>query len=158
MRSSGFNAGENHMRTRFAVPMGVALSMALLGACSKPAATETAAATTDAAANTAAATTDAAAGATDAAAGATDAGGAVSPPPSPGNDAVNANANKDETALAAGSNSFTEGQARGHLENGGYTDVSALAKTDNGLWVGKAKKAGKTMDVSVDFKGAISAK
>lgn len=85
-------------------------------------------------------------------------GGAVSAPQAPGNGAVNADANKNDASQTPGSNSFTETQAREHLKNAGYSDVSGLTKTADGLWMGKAAKGGKTMDVSVDFKGAISAK
>ena len=129
---------ENLMQLVPGVAIGAALSLALLGGCSKPA---------DTAADTAAATSDAAAP-----------GGVVSAPPSPQNDAVNTDANTTETIPSEGSNSFTEGQARGHIENAGYADVTGLTKTADGMWTGRATKAGKTTDVSVDFKGAVTAK
>lgn len=129
-----------------------AVSLALLAACSKPAAEETAAATENAAADASAATAATADAATD---GAMAPGGAVSPPAA--NDAVDTNAASDPAPSAA-SNSFTEGQARGHIENAGYSDVTGLAKTPDGLWTAKAKKGGKTMDVALDFKGAVTAK
>jgi hypothetical protein len=136
-------------------PLAVAATLALLAGCSKPA-TDTANQTANAASDTAATATDTAASA---AGGATDAGGAVSPAPSSaGNDAVNTDANKTEQAQAAASNSFTEGQAKGHIENAGYTDVSGLTKTPEGMWTGTAKKGGKTVSVSVDFKGAVTTK
>lgn len=145
------------MRTRTVAIISMVMAAGALGACSKPAdtAAEVPAATADAAANGANATADAAGMA---AGGAMDAGGAVSPPNSPQNDAVNADGNATEATQTAGSNSFTEGQAKGHLENAGYTEVTGLAKTPDGMWTGSAKKGGKTMTVSVDFKGAISAK
>ena len=40
----------------------------------------------------------------------------------------------------------------------GYTGVTALTQDTQGLWQGKAKKGGKLMTVSIDYKGAISAK
>lgn len=142
------------MRTRTVAIIGMAMAAGALGACSKPAA-DTAVEAQATTANAAAAGADATAMA---AGGAMDAGGAVSPPNSPQNDAVNADGNATETTQTAGSNSFTEGQAKGHLENAGYTEVTGLAKTPDGMWTGSAKKGGKTMTVSVDFKGAISAK
>jgi hypothetical protein len=142
-------------------PIGVAMALGLLGACSKPAsqtAADTADATTGAAATAGDAASNAAATTADAAAGVAAPGGAVSAPASPQNDAVNSDANVNDTSQTPGSNSFTESQAKSHIESAGYTDVSTLTKTADGLWIGKAKKAGKTMDVSLDFKGAVTAK
>ena len=45
-----------------------------------------------------------------------------------------------------------------YLLRSGYTDVSNLVKTSDGLWTAKAMKAGKPVNVAVDFKGAVSAK
>lgn len=142
------------MRTALSIPMGAALAALLLTACAKPV-DKTAAAAAD---TTATAADSAAMNTTEAAGGAADAGGAVSPPQSPQNDAINADANKTETTQTPGSNSFTEGQARGHIEHAGYSNVTGLTKTPDGMWVGKAMKGGKTMDVSVDFKGAVTTK
>ncbi|WP_421935020.1 hypothetical protein [Phenylobacterium sp.] len=129
------------MRTALGALTGAALTLALLGACSKPA-SETAADTSNAAA--------------DASANAAAPGGAVSPPTA--NDAVDAGATASDAMPEAASNSFTEDQAKGHIENAGYTDVTGLAKSADGIWTAKAKKDGKTMDVSLDFKGAVTAK
>jgi hypothetical protein len=126
------------MHKHLALPIAAVLSLSVLSACSKP--------TSEVAADTSAAT----------AANATDAGGAVSPPEA--NGAVNADANRNATDTAAASNSFTEGQAKGHIENAGYTEVSDLMKTSDGLWTAKAKKDGKPVDVAVDFKGAVTVK
>lgn len=136
------------MRLRTSAPLMAAATLALLAAaCSKPA--ETAGDTASAAGDNASM----------AASGATAAGGAISPPPSDGqNDAVNTDTNKSQQDLAAGSNSFTEGQAKGHIENAGYTEVTGLTKTPDGMWTGKAKKDGATVDVAVDFKGAVTSK
>ena len=134
------------MNIRTAALTGAALSMSLLAACGKPAETP------------AQATADATAATANAAGGVTDPGGAVSPAPANGNEAVNADGNMADASQSAASNSFTEDQARGHIEKAGYGEVGALTKTADGMWTGKAKKDGKTMDVSVDFKGAVSAK
>ena len=133
------------MKSSWATPMAIAAACLLATACSKPA--------DKAAADATATTTDAAA---TAAAGPTDPGGAVSPPAA--NGAVNTDANTTETATSAASSSFTEGQAKGHIEHAGYTDVTGLTKTADGLWTGMAKKDGKSVSVSVDFKGAVTAK
>jgi hypothetical protein len=127
----------SHLIPTLALSMSAAL---LVAACQKPA-SQTA---TDATATAAAAPADAA-----------QAGGAVSP--AQPNGAVNADANRTTADAASASNSFTEGQAKGHIENAGYTDVSDLQKTKDGLWVATAKKDGKSVGVTVDFKGAVTA-
>jgi hypothetical protein len=146
------------MNNKAALLLSVAIGFGALAACSKPAsdsAANASATVADSASDAANATAGATANATD---GAMSAGGAVSPPNSPQNDAVNPDTNKTEATQTPGSNSFTEGQAKGHIENAGYTDVTGLTKTPEGLWTGSAKKDGKTVHVSVDFKGAVSAK
>jgi len=129
------------MKSNLILPLGMAFSVTLLAAaCQKPA-TQTAADATSAAAA--------------APANATDAGGAVSPAAS--NGAVNTDANKTNPDVAAASNSFTESEAKGHIENAGYTDVTGLQKTADGLWTATAKKGGKSVGVTLDFKGAVTA-
>ncbi|MFI4964535.1 MAG: hypothetical protein ACHP9T_04125 [Caulobacterales bacterium] len=147
------------MKSALLAPVGLTLSLVLLAACQKPAsqtATDAGAATANAAANTADAASNAAQDTTNASASAAAPGGVVSPPQA--NGAINTDANKTSTDAAAGSNSFTEGQAKGHIENAGYTDVTNLMKTPDGMWTASAKKGGKTMSVAVDFKGAVTAK
>ncbi|WP_340644085.1 hypothetical protein [Phenylobacterium sp.] len=129
------------MRKTLVALTGAALTLALMGACSKPA-SETAADTSNAA--------------VDAGANVAAPGGAVSPPAA--NDAIDTGATASDTAPEAASNSFTEGQARGHIESAGYTGVTGLTKGADGLWTAKAMKDGKTMDVSLDFKGAVTAR
>lgn len=76
----------------------------------------------------------------------------------PGNNAVNSPNTNNSSAPVSGANSFTEGQARERIASVGYTDVSELKKDANGVWRGKAKRGGKTMDVSLDFQGNINPK
>lgn len=129
------------MKPTLILPLGMAVSMTLLAAaCQKPASQSTADATAAAAA---------------APANATDPGGVVSP--AQPNGAVNADANKTNPDVATASNSFTEGQAKGHIENAGYSDVTGLQKTADGLWTATAKKGGKSVGVTLDFKGAVTA-
>ncbi|HXA39930.1 MAG TPA: hypothetical protein VNW53_13100 [Phenylobacterium sp.] len=135
------------MKSLSTAPIAAAIALSLLGACSKPA---TPVADTANAANTATAN------AADATANAASGGGVVSPPQS--NGAVNTDANKTSADVASASNSFTQGQAKGHIENAGYTDVGNLVKTPDGMWTATAKMSGKPVSVTVDFKGAVTAK
>lgn len=129
---------------KFSPALIVVLPLAMLAACSKPAEAPTTTATE------ATTSSDAAPGST------ADQGGAVSGPQA--NGAVNTDANATNADVASASNSFTEGQAKGHIENAGYSDVTALAKSPDGLWTANAKKDGKSVDVTLDFKGAVTAK
>ena len=74
----------------------------------------------------------------------------------PGNNAVNSSDHNNSNAPVAGRNSFTEGQAKSKIEGAGYSNVSGLKKDDNGVWRGKADKAGTKADVSVDFQGNVN--
>jgi opacity protein-like surface antigen len=58
-------------------------------------------------------------------------------------------------APAAGANSFTEAQAKSRIEKAGYTNVSGLSKDKDGIWKGKASKAGRSVDVGVDYQGNV---
>jgi hypothetical protein len=60
-------------------------------------------------------------------------------------------------APVAGANSFTEGQAKSRIESSGYTNVSELRKDDQGVWRGKAMKNGKSVSISLDFQGNVTA-
>lgn len=59
--------------------------------------------------------------------------------------------------LTPGANSFTEAQARSWLEEAGYTDISGLTQSEDGIWRGHARHNGATVSVGVDYKGTISA-
>src|SRR3954469_6026676 len=95
-------------------------------------------------------------------AGAAIAGGAsaqtAAPPANPNasTPAVSSPNANNPGAPAAGANSFTEGQAKSRIEGAGYSNVSGLQKDDNGVWRGKADKAGTKADVSVDFQGNVN--
>ncbi|MGI4796985.1 MAG: hypothetical protein ACRYG8_23630 [Janthinobacterium lividum] len=58
--------------------------------------------------------------------------------------------------LAAGANSFTEGQARARIESAGFTHVTGLAKDAGGVWRGHGDKEGRTFDVGFDYKGQLA--
>ena len=74
----------------------------------------------------------------------------------PGNNAVNSSGQNNSNAPVAGRNSFTEGQAKSKIEGAGFSNVSGLAKDDNGVWRGKADKGGSSTNVSVDFQGNVN--
>lgn len=56
-----------------------------------------------------------------------------------------------------GANSFAEGQARDLLKSQGYSDVSPLVNDRQGIWRGTAMKGAAKLNVSVDYKGHVSA-
>ena len=60
-------------------------------------------------------------------------------------------------APVTGANSFTEGQAKSRIEARGFTNVSALAKDDKGIWRGSAMQNGTSVQVSLDFQGNVVA-
>jgi putative membrane protein len=55
-----------------------------------------------------------------------------------------------------GANSFTQGEAKSRIEKAGYTNVDGLTKDDQGIWRGTASKDGKSVKISLDYKGNIS--
>lgn len=62
---------------------------------------------------------------------------------------------EDAMEPAAGANSFSEGQARGRIEDKGYTNVTALTKDDQGVWRGTGTKDGAPQQVWLDYKGNV---
>ena len=56
----------------------------------------------------------------------------------------------------AGSNSFTQAEAKSQIEAKGYTHVARLRKDDNGVWRGTAMKDGQSGPVSVDYQGNVN--
>ncbi len=79
-----------------------------------------------------------------------------SKPANTNNPAVAAEQNRSTPSPAAGNNSFTEGQAEGHLTNAGYSNVTEMTQDEKGVWHGKATKNGKTTAVSVDYQGSVT--
>jgi putative membrane protein len=61
------------------------------------------------------------------------------------------------SAPVPGANSFTEDQAKGRIQDAGFSDISKLAKDDQGIWRGQATKGGKTTAVALDYQGNIVA-
>ncbi len=80
-----------------------------------------------------------------------------SKPADTSNGAINSQQNRPATAPAAGNNSFTEDQAKGHLANAGYTNITGMTQDAKGVWHGQAMKDGKAGPVSVDYQGSITA-
>lgn len=58
--------------------------------------------------------------------------------------------------LVAGANSYTEDQAKGRLEEAGFTEVADLMLSKEGFWTGTAILDGKKMNVKMDYKGNIA--
>ena len=56
-----------------------------------------------------------------------------------------------------GANSYTEAQARGHIEKAGFTAVNGLKKDGQGIWHATATQVGKAVSVALDFKGNVVA-
>jgi putative membrane protein len=78
-----------------------------------------------------------------------------------GNPAVSSTSSNESSDTGAGApvpgaNSFTEAQAKDRIQDAGYTDVSGLAKDDNGIWRGEAKRDGKSVPVALDYQGNVS--
>jgi hypothetical protein len=79
----------------------------------------------------------------------------VSPAPSSTTAAPSTRATPDANAPLPGANSFTLNQAKGRIEESGYTKVMGLAKDSNGVWRGTATKDGRSQNVAIDFRGNI---
>ena len=76
----------------------------------------------------------------------------------PQNPAISGSTSKQVEAPVKGRNSFTEGEAKSRIESNGFSDVSGLAKDDDGVWRGKAMKDGKRVAVSLDYQGNVVAR
>jgi hypothetical protein len=74
----------------------------------------------------------------------------------PNNNAVNTPGQNNSNAPVAGSNSFTEGQAKSKIEAAGFGNVTELKKDEKGIWRGKASKGGSATSVSLDFQGNVN--
>jgi hypothetical protein len=60
-------------------------------------------------------------------------------------------------APVPGANSFTEGQARARMSDAGFNDVQDLRLDDQGIWRGRAMRAGQQTGVALDFQGNVVA-
>jgi putative membrane protein len=70
--------------------------------------------------------------------------------------AVKSPSTTNPAAPVPGANSFTESQAKSKIEAAGYTEVSALKKDDNGVWIGSATKGQQKVNIKVDFQGNVT--
>jgi hypothetical protein len=84
-------------------------------------------------------------------------GPAMSTAAAPGNVAVDTKPTTGESGPTPGASSYTEDQARAAIEKAGYSELGPLNQNANGLWQGEATKDGKKVNVSIDYKGAITA-
>jgi hypothetical protein len=62
----------------------------------------------------------------------------------------------NDGAAKPGATSFTEAEARKHLEHSGYTSPQGLMKGKDGVWRGSAMKGGAKVNVGLDFKGNVT--
>ena len=76
-------------------------------------------------------------------------------PTAPHNPAVKTSEGNNPGAPVAGANSFTQGEAKSRMAKLGFTNISALKKDKKGVWHGKAKKDGNTVNVSLDYEGNV---
>lgn len=83
-------------------------------------------------------------------------GPVVSSAEGPVNSAVDTTPTTGEATLTPGASSFTEAQARGAMENAGYTNIGPLTQNEQGVWQAEGTKAGAQTTVSVDYKGAVT--
>lgn len=89
------------------------------------------------------------------------AGGAMAQTPpakeGPQNSAINTSdsANRQALGPVKGANSFTEGEAKSRIENNGFTNVAGLKKDDDGIWRGRAMRAGQQVEVALDYQGNV---
>lgn len=58
--------------------------------------------------------------------------------------------------LVAGANSYTEEQAKGRLEEAGFTSVADLVLNQDGFWTGSAFFDGRELHVKMDYQGNIA--
>jgi len=71
--------------------------------------------------------------------------------------AVSAQTPVPSAAPLPGANSFAEPQARRLIESQGFSEVSPLVNDKQGIWHGTAKSGTGKVQVSVDYKGNVSA-
>ena len=77
-------------------------------------------------------------------------------PNAPANSALKAPHAMKPGAPAAGHNSFTRSQAKGRIEKAGFTNLTRLHKTKQGLWYGEADKDGQRVRVVLDYQGNVT--
>lgn len=81
----------------------------------------------------------------------------------PDNPAIKTTEGNNPGAPVIGANSFTQAQAKSHIEAKGYSNVSALKKDDKGIWRATAiknddaDKNGGPVNVSLDYQGNVVA-
>ena len=80
----------------------------------------------------------------------------VGGPDAKGNAPLKAMHTVNDGSAKPGANSFTQGQARQHILNSGYSDVSGLTKGQDGVWRGMATHNGAQVNVAMDFKGNVT--
>jgi hypothetical protein len=72
------------------------------------------------------------------------------------NPAVKSPDDMTSASLAKGQNSFTRAQAAARIRKAGYTNITGLTKSSDGIWHGQAMYDGKPVTVGLDYKGNVS--
>lgn len=62
----------------------------------------------------------------------------------------------NDGAAKPGATSFTEAEARKHIQHAGYLSTTSLTKGTDGVWRGKAMKGDTSVNVGLDFKGNVT--
>jgi hypothetical protein len=65
-------------------------------------------------------------------------------------------AERSADAPSPGASSFTEAQARGRLQEHGYSEPITLTQAEDGSWRGTAMQNGRSVQVTVDYQGLIT--
>ncbi|ASV88240.1 peptidase propeptide and YPEB domain protein (plasmid) [Ochrobactrum quorumnocens] len=66
--------------------------------------------------------------------------------------------NNNPSAPVKGENSFTEDQAKERFEKAGYSDVTELKLTADGIWEASAMKGTEKLSVQLDYQGSVTKK
>ena len=77
-------------------------------------------------------------------------------PDAPANSALKSPHATKMGAPAAGHTSFTRSQAKGRIEKAGFSNITRLHKTKQGLWYGEADQDGHRVQVVVDYQGNVT--
>ena len=66
-------------------------------------------------------------------------------------------ATRADAPLEQGRTSFTEGQARGRMEQAGFRQIAELRLDENGIWRALAQRDGRAVRLGLDYRGTVRA-
>jgi len=61
----------------------------------------------------------------------------------------------EPTGPRAGDNKFSQDEAKAKIAEQGFSEISELKKSDDGIWIGKAQREGGSFEVALDFEGNV---